>query len=119
MPSPVVFFQIASTDPERAKEFYGALFDWDFTSGVTPGVGPGIDPKGPADFDAKGTFLQLAAGATPFVSITVRVADLAATLEKARALGASVTLPITRLGDGADIAVIRTPEGHRIGIVQQ
>ncbi|MGI8925983.1 MAG: VOC family protein [Tepidiformaceae bacterium] len=119
MPGPIVFFQIASTDPERASEFFGALFDWQYSPGGLPGIGPSIDPQGPADFDPKGSFLQLPEGAPPFVSIFVRVSDLAATLEKAKSLGASVRVPVTRIPTGADIAVIVAPEGHVVGIVQE
>jgi hypothetical protein len=118
MPSPVVFFQIATTDPAAAREFYGQLFDWEFSetgNAVTPVA---IDPKGPADFDAKGSFLQLPPGAPPFVGVFVRVDDLRATVAKAEALGAKVVLPVTQTEGGTHLAIIRGPEGHSIGIVQ-
>lgn len=118
MPSPVVFFQVATTDPAAAREFYGQLFDWEFSetgNAVTPLA---INPKGPADFDAKGSFLQLPAGALPFVGIFVRVDNLRATVAKAEALGAKIVLPVTRTEGGTDLAIIRSPEGHSIGIVQ-
>lgn len=118
MPSPVVFFQIATADPASAREFYGQLFDWEFSetgNAVTPVA---IDPKGPADFDAKGSFLQLPPGTPPFVGIFVRVDDLRGTVAKAEALGAKVVLPVTRTEGGTHLAIIRSPEGHSVGIVQ-
>lgn len=118
MPSPVVFFQIATADPARAREFYGQLFDWEFSetgNAVTP---ISINPKGPADFDPNGSFLQLPPGAPPFVGIFVRVDDLRETVAKAERLGAKIVLPVTQTAAGTHLAIIRAPEGHSIGIVQ-
>jgi hypothetical protein len=118
MPSPVVFFQIATADPASAREFYGQLFDWGFTETGNTLTPIAINPKGPGDFDANGTFLQLPPGAPPFVSIFVRVEDLWATMARAEALGAAVVLPISQVPGGPHVAIIRSPEGHSIGIVQ-
>jgi uncharacterized protein len=114
MPSPLVYFQIATADIERSKAFYGELFGWDMADGSTGA----IDPQGPGDFDAKGAFLKIEADAPPFVTPWFRVVDLAATLAKAEALGARVLVPVRRTPAGTDIALIRTPEGHSVGIVQ-
>jgi hypothetical protein len=118
MPSPVVFFQIATADPAKAREFYGQLFDWEFSDTGSPLTPIAISPKGPADFDPNGSFLQLPPGAPPFASIFVRVHDLATTVAKAESLGAKVVLPVTRTEGGTDLAIIRSAEGHTIGIVQ-
>ncbi len=118
MPSPVVFFQIATADPARARAFYGQLFDWEFGetgNAVTP---ISINPKGPADFDPNGSFLKLPPGAPPFLGIFVRVDDLWTTMAKAENLGATVVLPVTQTEGGTHLAIIRSPEGHSIGIVQ-
>jgi predicted enzyme related to lactoylglutathione lyase len=118
MPSPVVFFQIATADPAAARAFYGQLFDWEFSETGNPVTPISINPKGPADFDPNGSFLQLPPGAPPFVGIFVRVDDLGATVAKAEGLGAKVVLPITETAGGTHLAIIRGPEGHSIGIVQ-
>lgn len=118
MPSPLVFFQIATADPASAREFYSQLFDWEFSETGNTLTPVAIDPGGPADFDPKGSFLQLPPGAPPFVGIFVRVDDLRATVAKAQALGAKVVLPVTQTEAGTHLAIIRGPEGHSIGIVQ-
>lgn len=118
MPSPVVFFQIATANPARAREFYSQLFDWEFSDTGNALTPIAINPKGPADFDPTGTFLQLPAGAPPYVGIFVRVDDLRATVAKAEGLGARVLLPVTQTPTGTHVAIIRSPEGHTIGIVQ-
>lgn len=119
MPSPLVFFQIATADVEKARAFYGELFDWEFTANPLSVTPLSINPCGPADFDPTGSFLQLAPGAAPYVSVFFRVDDLWATMKKVEPLGGSVVLPIMQLGEGAaHIALVKSPEGHTIGIVQ-
>lgn len=118
MPSPVVFFQIQSADPQKARAFYSELFDWQFGEATLPGSGASINPQGPADFDVQGSFFPLPAGAPPSVTLFFRVNDLQMTVPKAESLGARVVVPITQLPGGTHVAIIVTPEGHSIGIVQ-
>jgi predicted enzyme related to lactoylglutathione lyase len=119
MPSPIVMFQIVTADPAASREFFSQLFDWDFTETDFTIAPLMIHPKGPMDFDPKGAFLPLPAGQAPYTAVFIRVADLWTTVAKAGELGASIVTPITELANGAHHAVIRTPEGHVIGIVQQ
>ena len=117
MPSSIVFFQIASADPEASQAFYDELFDWKFGDG---GVGGGIsvDPQGPADFDAKGSLTALRGDGAPTVTLFVRVSDLWGTIERAEALDAEVIVPITQIPSGAHISIIRAPDGLALGIIQ-
>lgn len=116
MPSPLVYFQIATPDTEAARAFYAALFDWHW--GDPSGRSVPIDAQGPGDFDPKGSLLQLAEGATPFVTPWFRVDDLWATFEKAQALGAQVIVPIRQSAGGTHSCLVRGPDGQTIGIVQ-
>lgn len=118
MPSPVVFFQIASPNPAKTREFFAVLFDWQFADTGSPVTPIAIEPGGPADFDPKGSFMQLPAGAAPYISIFIRVDDLDATLAKVPDAGGRLILPRTRLPTGTDVSVIASPEGLVIGIVQ-
>ncbi len=118
MPSPVVFFQLAATDPAAARAFYSQLFDWEFAETGNPVTPIAIEPHGPADFDPKGSLLQLPPGATPFVSIFVRVEDLHASVDRAAALGSRILVPVTEIAGPTHVAIIHTPVGHTIGLVQ-
>jgi predicted enzyme related to lactoylglutathione lyase len=120
MPSPLVFFNIASPDPEGARAFYAALFDWTFgEAGAAQGGGVAIDPGGPGDFDPQGTLQALPAGSAPRVTPWFRVTDLWATVAKAEELGARVLVPIRQTAPGgAHIALVRAPDGQAVGIVQ-
>jgi uncharacterized protein len=118
MASPVVFFQIGTRDGEAAKRFFGELFGWEFGEGGGGSYVASIDPGGPADFDPKGALMEVSAGREPYVSLFVRVEDLSATLQRAFELGANEVVAPTRTATGADLALIRTPEGLVFGIVQ-
>ena len=37
MPSPVVHFEIRSSDPDATRKFFGQLFGWTFPDGGMPG----------------------------------------------------------------------------------
>ncbi len=118
MPSPLVFFDIASPDPEAARAFYADLFDWTFSEGNAAQVTIGIDPGGPGDFDVKGTLRGLPAGSAPAVTLWFRVDDLWGTVARAQALGARVLVPIRQTPAGTHIALVRAPDGQAVGIVQ-
>ena len=115
MPSPLVYFQIATPDTEAARAFYSALFDWKW--GEPGGRTVAIDAQGPGDFDPKGSLRQLPEGTMPFVTPWFRVDDLWATLTKAESLGAEVIIPI-RLNGETHSCLVRGPDGQTIGIVQ-
>ena len=117
MPSPIVFFQIASADPEASQAFYDELFDWKFGDAGSDG-GISIDPQGPADFDAKGSLTAIQRDGGPAVTLFVRVSDLWGTIERAEALEAEVIVPITQTGSGTHLAIIRAPDGLALDIVQ-
>ncbi len=119
MPSPIVMFQINTADMEASRHFYGALFDWDFDESPFVIAPTFIDPRGPADFDPRGAFMPLEPGDEPFISVFIRVADLWETVDRAEGLGAEILTPVSELANGAHYAEIRSPEGHRVGIVQQ
>ncbi|MPZ98842.1 MAG: hypothetical protein GEU80_05785 [Dehalococcoidia bacterium] len=117
MPSPIVQFHITSEDPTRTRAFFEQVFDWKIGDPGTPAVP--IDPQGPGDFDVKGAFRQGPEGAPSAVTLFFRVADLWVTVEKAESLGARVLVPIQQQGGaGPHFAIVRTPEGQPLGIVQ-
>ena len=117
MPSPIVFFQIASVDPEASKAFYEEVFDWSFGE---PGADGGIsvDPQGPGDSDAKGSLTRLPGGGSQAVTLFIRVSDLWGTVERAEALGADLLVPIRQIPAGPHMAIIRAPDGPALGIIQ-
>ena len=125
-PSPLVFFQIATSDPARTHAFLDDLFDWSAPNPDLP-VAPGsfgVNPGGPADFDVQGQLMPPAnsseGNAGQQITLYFRVDNLEATIPKAEKLGAAIVMPITQISeDGPHIAVIRTPDDElTVGIVQ-
>ena len=109
------WMQLASSSPEKAKDFYGKLFDWSLSSKqqdnesqyieVDAGDGPcaGIAHGGSED----------ASHWIPFVNVS----NINPYKEKAESLGAELVVPITALG-GEDgfYCVFIDPTGAVIGL---
>jgi len=110
---PVVHFEIEALDPDVLIPFYEAMFSWSAGTGfIRPfAAGLGGPEPGPA-----GHFRQSERSG---VTLYVQVADLAASLELAASLGATVTLPPFDVPGGPTIAGIRDPEGNPLTLVQQ
>jgi predicted enzyme related to lactoylglutathione lyase len=114
MANKVTWFEVLGKDGQKLKGFFGELFGWQFkeTPGMdygmldvaATGIGGGIgsDPK----------------GAASWTTFYVSVEDITATLDKAKRLGGTVLMPVTKLPD-VTIAVFADPEGHPVGLVQQ
>ena len=124
MPSPIVHFQLASSDPEATEAFFRDVFDWSFTasgatgSRVRAAIETGHRQVEPNDIYPSGTLFQLPEGAPAYTALYIRVADLDETLKRAQERGARVVLPRTRNPGGTDLAIITTPQGLVVGIVQ-
>lgn len=124
--SRVVHFEIQADDVERAKAFYGAVFDWQFQdygefTGTTywgivtgpedePGINGGLLER-PAPTGGPGT------GTNAFVC-TMGVADYDATHERILAAGGQVALPKMALTGMAWQGYYLDPEGNTFGIHQ-
>jgi len=110
---PIVHWAIEARDLEAQKAFYGALFTWDIGDGpfapIEAGLG-GPEP-GPAG--------HLQASDTSRVSIYVQVRDLRETLDRAVALGGTITAEPFQLEGQPTLAFITDPEGNPVGLVQQ
>jgi len=117
MGSPVMWFEITSTNPSRARDFYTQLFDW--TGEAPPELGGYtlIDTGAPAEAVGGGIGAADPDGLAPGILLYVRVEDLDATLAKAASLGGSTLTPPTQLpADNGSIAVLADPDGHAVGL---
>jgi predicted enzyme related to lactoylglutathione lyase len=96
MGAPVAFFEIISTDHERAQRFYAELFG---DAAIGGGIGPASDEDGPR------------------VSIYMRVDDLDGYLGRAEKLGGTPLVPPMDLPSGyGRIAVFADPDGNKVGL---
>ena len=85
MAGDLVYFVIPTADAERAKEFYGDLFGWEFTPGNVPG---GFNIEGP---EPPGGLFGAGEGRSP--SVYFSVDDIEAGVAKVRELGGEASDP--------------------------
>lgn len=110
---PVVHWEIEATDPERARAFYGALFNWDIGGGPIMVIPPGIGGPEP------GPGGHIRGSGRSGVTLYVQVRDLRASLTRAAELGGEVVMEPFDVPGGPTLAAIRDPEGNPVTLVQQ
>ena len=110
---PVVHWELLARDPQKQREFYAQLFNWQIGDGAIMPIpaGSGGPPPGPAG--------HLRQGDQPGVALYVQVLDLAASLAKATDLGGAVVTQPFDVPGGPTVAGIADPEGNRLMLVQQ
>jgi len=115
MPNPLCHFELMTTDPEKAKVFYGKIFDWRFDDDSIPGyslINAGAEPTGA---------MLRKPDAAPDVctNIYFHVDDIDATLAKATEHGATILVDKTVIPNNVGhFAMITDPQGITIGILQ-
>lgn len=120
MANPVGYFEIPVTDMERAIGFYARVFQVTFErqtiDGYDMALFPAADGPGATGALAKGD-VYVPSKTGPILYFSVR--DIDETLARARAEGAEMLYPKTRVGDYGWVAEIGDSEGNRIGLRQR
>ena len=117
MPNPVVHIELASTDVARAKEFYGALFDWKLED-MQIGPGGNYTMIRVGEGTGGGMMRQLMPGAPSGWVPYVLVDDVRAATAKARSLKATVYRDVTDIPGMGSFAIIGDPTGAMVGLWQ-
>jgi predicted enzyme related to lactoylglutathione lyase len=110
---PIVHWEIEAKDPQRQRDFYSALFNWDIEPGGIMNIAAGIGGPEP------GPAGHIRQSNRSGVTLYVQVRDLAETLARATELGGSVVLEKLQIPGGATLAAITDPEGNPVTLVQQ
>lgn len=127
----VVHFEIHAAEPERAAQFYQAVFGWNIQEWKIPGVEvpeenrywlastgspeePGIDGgilvrRGPAPAEGQAVNAYVC---------TIGVASVDESMEKALAAGATVAVPKMPITGVGWLAYCKDTEGNIFGIMQ-
>lgn len=110
---------LATTDTDSAKQFYGALFGWNAMDVPAPGsrtyamfMKNGKVVAGMGELTTE----ELEAGTPPVWSTYVNVNDLDATVEKVTAAGGAVVVPTMDVMDTGRMAFIADPTGAMVGL---
>jgi uncharacterized protein len=119
----VVHFEIHAADPERARLFYGHVFDWDpqqwedqpywlITTGAegTRGIDGAMLPR-------RGPEPERSQPVNAFVC-TIDVEDLDATVERAMDAGGAIAMPRMAVPGVGYLAYLNDTEGNIFGVLQ-
>jgi predicted enzyme related to lactoylglutathione lyase len=117
MPNTFVHTELNTTDPKKAKDFFGKLFDWKLED---MDMGPGGTYtliKAGEGMGGGGGIMQHPMPGAPSVWIPyVLVANLAASTSKAKSLGAQIikeNVPVPNMGK---FSIIADPTGAVLGL---
>jgi predicted enzyme related to lactoylglutathione lyase len=119
MSAPIVHVEIAVTDLDRAKHFYGEAFGWTFED--WPGA-PTPYARFRTGRAGVGGGLEQVAVPRPGGGVTIylEVPDLQAGLRRAVACGAVVTMPPVEVAPSVGwCAAVDDPDGNRLGLFQR
>ena len=114
MANPFVHVELNSTDVNKAKAFYGKLFDWKLEDAPMPGgtytmIGVGEGTGG-------GMMKQMIPGAPSSWLAYVGVDDIEAATKKAKSLGANVLKDVTEVPGFGWLSIIVDPTGAMLGL---
>ncbi|WOE76535.1 VOC family protein [Alterisphingorhabdus coralli] len=118
--NPVLYFEIAVTDMDRAIAFYESIFGYSLSREQVDGYEMAFFPR--AD-DAPGASGALAMGDVYIPSkngaiVYFDVPDIDAVLVRATKKGAAILYPKKDLGEAGFVAEIEDSEGNRIALTQ-
>jgi predicted enzyme related to lactoylglutathione lyase len=112
--NPFVHVELNSTDVNKAKAFYGKLFDWKLEDAPMPGgtytmIGVGEGTGG-------GMMKQMIPGAPSSWLAYVGVDDIEAATKKAKSLGATIMKDVTEVPGFGWLSIIVDPTGATLGL---
>ena len=117
MPNPFVHIELSTSDAEKAKGFYGNLFQWKLQD-MPMGDGVTYTTIDPAGGTGGGLMKSPVPGAPSTWLAYVAVDDVKATTEKAKSLGAQVKRDVTEVPGMGWFSIIVDPTGAPLGLWQ-
>lgn len=117
MANPFIHIELNTTDPDKAKAFYGGLFDWKLSDMAMPSgnytmIDVGEDGTG-------GGMLKHPMPGAPSVWIPyVTVDDVKSATAKAKSLGGTIVMDVTEIPEMGSFSVVLDPTGAAFGIWQ-
>jgi len=117
MANPFVHVELTTQDPDKAKSFYGELFDWKLEDVE---IGPGFTyTMVRVGEGTGGGIMKTPAPGIPTAWLPYAlVEDVTAATAKAKSLGAIVAKDVTEVPDAGSFSVIIDPIGAAIGLWQ-
>jgi hypothetical protein len=114
MANPFVHVELNTTDPAKAKTFYGALFDWKLEDVL---MGPGTYTTIDVGEGTGGGMMKHPMPGAPSTWLAyVLVDDIRAATDKARSLGATIAKDVTEVPEIGWFSIIVDPTGAALGL---
>lgn len=113
MGTPMVHWELIVSDTEKARSFYGRVFDWIFDDVTFPGytlIHTGGDTRG--GLMSRHSDVPLAGLNSYF-----EVDDVNRTLQDVVQSGGRVIVPTTQISNVGEFAMFQDPEGIAVGIL--
>ncbi len=113
MANPFVHVELNTNDVDKAKDFYGKLFDWKIEDVPMPSGTYTMISVG--DGTGGGLMKHPIPGAPSMWLAYVLVDDIEASTKKAKSLGATVTKDVTEVMGMGWLSIIVEPTGAMLG----
>ena len=117
MANPFVHVEIATTDHDNAKSFYGQLLNWKLQD-MPMGDGVTYTTIEPGDGTGGGMMKQMSPGAPSAWLAYVNVDDIKAATAKAKSLGANIKREVTEVPGMGWFSILSDPTGATLGLWQ-
>ena len=117
MANPFVHVELATTNPDTARSFYGQLFNWKLQD-MPMGNGVTYTTIDPAGGTGGGMMEQMTPGAPSAWLAYVNVDDIKASTIKAKSLGASIKTDVTEVPGMGWFSILTDPTGATLGLWQ-
>lgn len=116
MANPFVHVELNTTDVNKAKAFYGSLFDWKLEDVPMPGGSYTLIKVG--EGTGGGIMKHPVPGAPSAWLAYVAVDDVAAATKKAKSMGATIMKDVTEVMDMGSFSVLIDPTGAALALWQ-
>jgi hypothetical protein len=114
MPNAFVHVELNTTDVDKAKAFYGKLFEWTLEDVPMPGMSYTMIKVGKGT--GGGIMKHPMPGAPSAWLAYVEVDDIAASTEKARSLGANIIREVIEVPGAGWLSILMDPTGAALGL---
>ncbi len=114
-----IWFDLMSSDPARAADFYQAIFGWEVEGPPQPEFGGYQNfTRNGRRIAGLGPYMPEAGGVPNIWSVYLHTSDAEVTRRAAEAAGATIIVPPMPVGDMGSMMVIADPAGAVIGFWQ-
>jgi predicted enzyme related to lactoylglutathione lyase len=118
MGNPFVHIELNTTDPAKAKAFYGSLFDWKLED-TDMGGGMIYTMIKVGDGTGGGLMKHPMQGAPSIWIPYILVSDVAMSTKKAKASGGTIIKDVSEVPNMGSFSIVQDPTGGVIGLWQE